>query len=453
MSSAAAGVNAGARLDHMKIGRFQTRILLFISLGMFLDAFDIYLAGGVLGALLDEGWSTLDLNAAFISATFFGMMIGAVSAGILGDHFGRRFSYQLNLIIFGGASFAAAAAPSMEWLIFFRFVMGIGLGAEVAIGFAAISEFVPAKSRGRWIGAASLIANSALFAASAIGLAVIPNFGGRPMFLIVGVGAALLWYARKSMPESPRWLEQQGRHDEAEQLLQRIEAECGVEPNAPPVADTATVSLVSSAKPATSILVLFRRGVVLRTLLAASFHIAVGFSLYGLITGMPTFFVEQGITIASSLAFTTVMTVGGPLGALLGFLVADRINRRPTMIVVPLVSAALAMIYPFMLNPVFLLVIGFALVTSIYFWLTIGQLVQTELFATEYRLRGTGFCGMVGRMITAFVQFPIVFAFQWGGVVAVVGVVALILTMLAGLFLFIGIETRQKSLETLAPVL
>src|ERR1700761_5210199 len=130
-----ASVNAGARLDRLPICSFHWRILALIGAGMFLDAFDIYLAGGVLGAVLKQGWSTLELNAAFVSATFVGMTLGAWSAGILGDRFGRRFSYQVNLAIFGLASLAAAVAPTMTALIGARFFIGIGLGAEIVVGY------------------------------------------------------------------------------------------------------------------------------------------------------------------------------------------------------------------------------------------------------------------------------------------------------------------------------
>jgi putative MFS transporter len=97
--------------------------------------------------------------------------------------------------------------------------------------------------------------------------------------------------------------------------------------------------------------------------------------------------------------------------------------------------------------------VGFCLITSIFLWLTIGYLVQTELFATEYRLRGTGFSSMVGRLATAGVQFAVVWAFNFGGVNAVVIMVAAVLTTLSSMFLFGGIETRQKPLELLDPEL
>ena len=97
------------------------------------------------------------------------MMIGAWFACVFRDRYGRRFSYQLNLLIFGLSSLAAAASPSIEWLIAARFVMGVGLGAEIVVGYVTLSEFVPPLQRGRWGSVLSAITNSALFfSASAV---------------------------------------------------------------------------------------------------------------------------------------------------------------------------------------------------------------------------------------------------------------------------------------------
>ena len=124
-------VNAGARLDRLPISKFHRRILTLISIGMFFDGYDVYVAASVLGATLHSGFSTLAQNAQFVSVTFMGMMLGSFLTGFLGDRFGRRFTYQANLIIFGLASIASAFAPNMPTLILLRGVMGIGLGAEL----------------------------------------------------------------------------------------------------------------------------------------------------------------------------------------------------------------------------------------------------------------------------------------------------------------------------------
>jgi len=115
-------VNAGARLDRLPISAFHRRIMWLIGIGMFFDGFDIYVASTVLGATLKSGFSTLGQNALFVSLTFVGMMLGSLITGFLGDRFGRRFTYQSNLVIFGLASLGAAIAPSMTILIVCRFL-------------------------------------------------------------------------------------------------------------------------------------------------------------------------------------------------------------------------------------------------------------------------------------------------------------------------------------------
>ena len=159
-------VSAAARLDRLPIGAFHRRMLFLIGAGLFFDSFDIYLAGTVLGALVKSGWSTPQQNAGFVSFTLFGMLIGALFAGVLGDKFGRKFTYQFNLGVFGLASLAGALAPDMAWLTGTRFIAGLGLGAEIVIGYGAMIEFMPPQARGRWAAGLSMVTNFGLFFAT-----------------------------------------------------------------------------------------------------------------------------------------------------------------------------------------------------------------------------------------------------------------------------------------------
>ena len=119
-------VNAGARLDRLPLSSFHRRIFFLIGAGMFFDGYDLYVGTTVLGSTIQSGFSTLNQNAQFVSATFFGMTLGSLVTGFLGDRYGRRFTYQINLLIFGIASFVAAFAPNMDTLNLLRFVMGLG---------------------------------------------------------------------------------------------------------------------------------------------------------------------------------------------------------------------------------------------------------------------------------------------------------------------------------------
>ena len=139
-------VNAGARLDRLPISSFHYRIFWLVGAGMFFDGYDLYIAGGVLASAIQSKFSTLPQNLQFISLTFVGMTLGALITGFVGDKMGRRFTYQINLLIFGLASLAAAFAQDMNQLIACRFVQGLGLGAEIVVGYSTLTEFVPPNS-------------------------------------------------------------------------------------------------------------------------------------------------------------------------------------------------------------------------------------------------------------------------------------------------------------------
>src|SRR4030081_2702813 len=196
-----------------------------IGIGMFFDGFDLYLIATVLGAMLRSGFSTLSQNAQFIAATFLGMMLGSLASGFLGDRYGRRFTYQTNLAVFGFASLASAFAPNIQVLIFFRFIMGLGLGAENVVGYSTMTEFIPPQVRGKWLCGMSVFVVLGLPATALLGTLIIPILTWRAMFVIGGLGALVVWYLRKALPESPRWLETVGRNEEANAILLNIERE------------------------------------------------------------------------------------------------------------------------------------------------------------------------------------------------------------------------------------
>jgi putative MFS transporter len=436
-------VASGARLDRLPISKFHWRLLGLIGAGMFLDGFEVYLAGGVIGLLVKTSWTDLASGAQFVSAGVFGMVLGAWSAGILGDRYGRRFSYQLNLLIFGLASFAAAAAPSMPYLIAARFVMGVGLGAEIVVGYATLIEFIPPSYRGRWGAGLSLFMNSALFASAIGGYYVLPTIGWRWLFVAVGVAALGVWYLRKGVPESPRWLEAKGREADAERIVARIEREAGVT-SAPAVPAMA----VSAAAGTHSVL---SRDMIARLIVGFMLNIGGNAAVYGFIVWLPSFFVKQGLTITTSLGFTAIMSLGGPVGAGIGMLVADRFNRKGMIVGLSILAALLGLAYPFAGSNAMVALNGFALVTVIYVFVAVAWASYVpELFPTELRLRAAGYCNAVGRLAAAAMPFAVVPLFNQFGVSGVVALLGGILLIQAVVVTVLGIETNARSLEALA---
>lgn len=440
-------VHTGARLDRLPVSSFHYRLLWLIGAGMFLDGFEVYLQGGVLASLVGAGWSTPALNANFISSTFAGMLVGSWLAGVAGDRFGRRFAYQFNLLVFGLAALAGAAAPSMDWLIAIRFVMGVGLGAEIVVGYVTISEFVPPKSRGRWGTALALITSSALFVSTLAGRVIIPNYGWRWMFVLVGIGALIVWFLRRRMPESPRWLESKGHLERAEAVMSEIEREVIANGKTlPPAVEVETHHVESSLK------TLFQGKMLMRTIIGCILLIAMNTALYGLIGFLPTFMVKQGINVVSSLNYATLMTAGGPVGGLIGVWLSDFVGRKKCIVIFSVLAAAFGLMYPLSTDPSIVTLFGFLLVTCCYVLVAVvWALYLPELFPTTIRMRGAGFCNTIGRLMTILTPQLIVPLFTRYGVMGVVSMVASLLLLQAFMVAFFGIETKEKSLEALVP--
>ena len=439
-------VNAGGRLDRLPIGPFHYKIMWLIGVGMFFDGFDIYVAGTVLATTLKSGFSTLGQNALFISMTFVGMMIGSFLTGFLGDRFGRRFTYQANLLVFGLASIAAAFAPNMMILIMLRFIIGIGLGAENVVGYSTLTEFIPARSRGRWLGFMAVFVVTGLPMASLVGYMIIPALGWRAMFLIGGIGGLVVWYLRKSLPESPRWLESVGRGEEADSLLKVIEADAS---KAGPLPDPLPPVVVAQSS---DVGVLFKPPFLMRLVVGCVCLIVINTLLYGFVTWLPTFFVKQGFTIAKSFGFTLLMGLGAPIGSAIGALTADRWGRKPTIIGASAIAVALGAIYPMITDQAVLLIVGFALTVPIYVLVALlFGIYIPELFPTEIRLRGAGICNTFGRGATIVTPFIVVSLYNSGGVAAVMDLmIALLVVQIVTVFAF-GIEPAHRRLEDLQP--
>jgi MFS transporter, putative metabolite:H+ symporter len=440
----------GRKLDALPIGRFHYRLTGLIVGGLFVDQFDNYITGGVLGAAVKEGWSTMTMNALFISAGTAGMTIGSIAAGWFGDNYGRRFSFQLNLLIFGLFSFAAAASPTMGWLTASRFAMGLGMGAEFVIAYTMLSEFVPPKTRGRWQASMAVISNGAVFISSLCGFIIIPRYGWRWVFVLAGIAALVVWVLRKSLPESPRWLEGQGRTAEAERVVDDIVHELGLA-KAPPGAPAAAATPIAEDVPFS---VLFSAPVIRRTLLAVIL-MTMGLTVsYGYTNWLPTFFVKEGMSLNRSIGFTVIMSLGGTIGALIAFATSDKVDRKPSLTVAGLCALVFGILFAQGHSVLWINTFGLLLLCSLFCFTTLSIAVyMPELFATEYRARGAGVAFTCARLGIVATPFPIVWAFDFGGLNAVTAMFSVFMAIALVCLWTLGVETRAKPLEETAPVL
>jgi putative MFS transporter len=422
--------------------------MLLIGTGMFFDGFDIYVAATVLGATLKTGFSTMGQNAQFMSATFVGMMLGSFATGFLGDRYGRRFTYQANLAIFGLASVASAFAPSMTVLTLLRFIMGFGLGAENVVGYSTMTEFVPPQLRGKWLGIVNIFVVSGLPVAALLGTLIIPLFTWRAMFTLGGIGALVIWYLRKALPESPRWLESVGRTAEAEALLQSIEREVSLQHGPLP-----PISRKPSSPVSRSLRTLLSRTLLPRMAVGITTMIVLNTLVFGFVTWLPTFFVHEGLSIVTSFSYSFVMALGAPLGSAVATLTADSWGRKPTIVGASILTILIGTVYPYIHQPAALLAAGFLLTVPMYVLVAVPVAIYVpELFPTEVRLRASGICNTFGRGATILTPFLTVALFRSYGIRGVVGMIIGFLLVQILVVLRFGIEPKKRRLEDLESV-
>lgn len=319
----------GARLDRLPLSRFHFRIFGIISFGLLLTGFLSYSGNVVLAKLINNGWSNNYLNAAFTSALMLGYFIGSLTGGFIGDYLGRRKAFRINLLLVGISATAAAFVPNMYWLIFFRCLMGTGMGALIMVGYASFTEFIPPVVRGKWSARLSFVGNWSPMLSAGIGVVVIAFLSWRMMFLLGGIGMLLAWsLSGKYFIESPRWLAGKGRQREAEQQLLMIESQIEKEKSIilPPHQES-NKSMESRFENGT-FWILFKGQMLRRTLVAITVLIAMNISLYTITVWIPTIFVNSGIDVTKSIFMTAIIMIGAPVGIFIAALIIDHFPRR-----------------------------------------------------------------------------------------------------------------------------
>lgn len=448
--------NIGARIDRLPTSKWHYKIFWLIGLGLLIDGIDNYIGGIVLAQLVKNGWSNNYLNATFTSCTMAGLFIGSLLAGFSGDHLGRKFAYQINLLIFGLASIASAFVTNMTMLIALRGLTGIGLGAEIVVGFATFTEFISTQNRGKWSATLSLVGNCAPPIATLIGLLIMPllgpNYGWRAMFFICGLCALTLWFVRHNFPESPRWYAARGLYTEADKIMSAIEAEIELENGIklPPVADEQILEDSSDTRNI-SFISLFKGNLLKRTILGSFILIGMNTALYSITTWIPTIFVASGINVTKSIFMTALIMFGAPLGVFIATRTIDKFPRKWMGVSLLLLISVLGYIYSLQRSEVMIVILGFSLIVFLYMYVCFASAVYVpELWPTEIRLRGSGVCNAIGRVVTVFTPFAVAWLMTNWGSVAVFLTIGGVLIFVALLLATIGIETRQKSIEEIS---
>src|SRR3954464_10190942 len=280
MTATVPALTRAERLDRLPFTREHGRLVVGSGLGWALDAMDVGLISFVMAALAAQ-WGLSPTQLSWIASIgFVGMALGATLGGLLADRIGRRQVFALTLLVFGVATGAAAVSWSVAALLVFRFLIGLGLGAELPVASTLVSEYAPARVRGRVVVLLEAFWAVGWLLAAVIGYLVVPrsDAGWRWALALGAVPAVYAVAVRRGLPESVRFLEMRGRTDEAEAAVRRFEDAAGVPPVPSPPAAIA---------PAQTARGLWAPGTRLRTAALWAVWFSINFAYYGAFIWLP----------------------------------------------------------------------------------------------------------------------------------------------------------------------
>ncbi|MEV7875466.1 MFS transporter [Microbacterium sp. NPDC089188] len=396
MTTSTDTVRVSERLDALPFTRRHGRILGGSGLGWALDAMDVGLISFVIAALSVQ-WQLAPTQASWIaSAGFAGMAIGASVGGLLADRFGRRHVFALTLLVYGVATGASALVGGLAALLVLRFVVGLGLGAELPVASTYVSEFAPARMRGRLIVFLEAFWAVGWTAAAVIGYLVVPSSadGWRWAFALGAIPAVYALVVRWGLPESPRWLASRGRNAEAVVIVRDLEAAAGR------IALEASTEGVAASSPAPRprVSALWAPALRARTASLWVLWFCVNFSYYGAFIWIPTILVSQGYDLVRSFGFTLVITLAQLPGYAVAAWLIETWGRRATLATFLAGSAVSAVLFGTASGEVAVIAAGMAL--SFFNLGAWGALYAAtpETYPTALRATGAGWAAGVGRI-------------------------------------------------------
>ncbi|MBC7560982.1 MAG: MFS transporter [Dermatophilaceae bacterium] len=386
------------RLDRLPFTREHGRLVVGSGLGWALDAMDVGLISFVMASLAVQwrlGTTTLSWIA---SIGFVGMALGASVGGLLADRIGRRQVFATTLLVYGLATGAAALSWSVGALLVFRFLIGLGLGAELPVAATLVSEFAPARIRGRVVVALEAFWAVGWLLAALIGYFVVSasDDGWRWALAVGAVPALYSAYVRFGLPESVRFLEQRGREAEAEIAVRRFESAAGFAPPEHPA--RTRVRAASGPAPESRPGDLWRPGQRLRTGSLWLVWFGVNFSYYGAFIWLPSLLVASGMTLARSFGFTLVITLAQLPGYATSAVLVELWGRRPTLSLFLIGSAGSAVAFGMADSTAATVAGGMAL--SFFNLGAWGALyaITPEIYPTPLRATGAGWAAGFGRI-------------------------------------------------------
>ncbi len=448
----------GARLDRLPPTRTIWTMVVLLSIGGFFEFFDLFLTGYIAPGLVRDhiltpttpGLFGTSGIASFIAAFFFGLFIGTIGFGFVADRFGRRTVFTIALLWYSVASAIMAFQTTAFGVNLWRFIAGVGVGVELVTIATFLTELVPTAIRGRVFAINQMIQFAVVPVVALLAWLLVPldpfGFAGwRWVVLIGAAGALVVWFIRRQLPESPRWLATHGHLAEADRVVTELERRVAQEYGRP----LPPIGAVEPVQERGSIIEIFRPPYLNRTIMLVIFNIFQTVGFYGFANWVPTLLIKQGITITSSLQYTFIIAIAAPIGPLLGALVTDRIERKWLIAIAAGTVAVFGLLFSQVTAAVALIACGVMLTLGSNVMSFSFHAYQPELYPTRIRALAVGFVYSFSRISVVFSAFVIadilkgfgttgVFTFIAGSMVVVIAAIST------------GPRVRNRALEAIS---
>jgi putative MFS transporter len=420
------------------------RLVALISLGGWFEFYDLFFTGYIAPGLARSGILASTTQSffgfsgigAFIAAMFAGLFIGTFFLGFLSDRFGRRSVFTWSLLWYTAATIVMACQASSSGLLLWRFIAGIGVGVEIITIDAYLTEIVPRHMRGRAFAFNQAVMFSSVPVVALLSWQFVPAAplgmeGWRWVVLIGAAGAFVVWFIRRAVPESPLWLAQNGRGEEADRIVAALEAsavgECGR-----PLPEPAPGSIPPVMS---SLRAVMRPPYRSRLIMLVVFNLCQVIGYYGFANWVPSLLLAQGIGVTESLAYSAVIACANPIGPLIGMSFADRVDRKWVIVVAALTVAITGTAFAHLASPGPLIFCGVSITLANNILSYAFHAYQVEVFPTAIRARAGGIAYSSSRLGAMSSGFLIAFFLRRFGANGAFG---LITACMIGVSLVIG---------------
>jgi MFS transporter, putative metabolite:H+ symporter len=450
-----------ARLDRLPSTRYVWLLITMLSLGGMFEFYDLFMTAYVVPGLVKAGmFADVKVGmfagpALFVASTFAGLFIGTFVFGYVADKYGRRTVFTYSMLWYCAATLVMAFQNTGLGVCLWRLIAGIGIGVELVTIDTYLSELVPKSLRGRAFAFNQTVQFCVVPVVAFISYLLVPAAplgidGWRWVVVIGSIGAIFVWFIRRAVPESPRWLINQGRLDEAETVTATMERKVSADLGGTPLPQPASHSL-DRLEPQGRLAEIFHPPYRTRTIMLMVFQFFQTFGFYGFAAWVPTLISQQtGINLSASLLYSFIIAISNPFGPLLAMTFADKIERKWQLVGAACCIGVFGVLFSFQSTMALLIVFGVLITLSNNVMSYAFHGYQTELFPTRVRARAVGFTYSLSRVSTIFASFIIGFFLQTAGTKGVFGLIAFSMAMVVISIGGWGPSTHNRELEEIS---